>query len=269
MPTFKLLIEYEGTRYSGWQTQTNTSRTIQGHLQRAADELVGRASLGGAGRTDAGVHAVGQVAHLRTSRRIRPEELEWGLNERLPHDIHVLSAETAKEGFHARRDATARVYVYQISRRRSALAKSFVWWVKDRLDERRMTEAAALLEGKHDFAAFADKRAAGESTLVVVDRVEVGEAGDLILIRVAASHFLWKMVRKLVAALAEVGRKGMEKSEIESRLREGGPRFEPTAPPSGLFLESVHYRGMETGRRLEPIVPVGRPEGSWQRAKKH
>ncbi len=258
MPTFRLTIEYEGTRYSGWQAQGNTPRTIQGLIQNAAAEVVGDASIGGAGRTDAGVHAVAQVAHLRTRRPIRPFELRKGLNDLLPHDINVLRVDEADSKFHARHDATGRVYLYQISTRRSAFAKPFVWWIRDALAVKKMKEAASLFEGKHDFAAFADKRAASESTLVVVDRVDVGEAGDLILLRFTASHFLWRMVRKLVAALAEVGRGTLDASAIDATLRGRRGRFEPSAPPSGLFLEAVLY-GEELARPLAPIVAVDSP----------
>jgi tRNA pseudouridine38-40 synthase len=259
MSNFKLTVEYEGTRYSGWQAQGNTSRTVQGLIQAAAAEVVGEASIGGAGRTDAGVHAVAQVAHLRTRSAIRPFELRKGLNDLLPHDINILRVDPADPSFHARHDATGRVYLYQISTRRSAFAKPFVWWIRDPLDLARMKEAAALFVGKHDFALFADKRAANESTLVVVDGVEIGESDDLILLRFTASHFLWRMVRKLVAAIAEVGRGALDSSAIEAALKGKRGRFEPSAPSSGLFLEAVLY-GQEPFRRpLVPVVPVTTP----------
>ncbi len=264
MPTFKLTIEYEGTRYSGWQAQGNTSRTVQGLIQTAAAEVVRDPSIGGAGRTDAGVHAAAQVAHLRTRSSIRPFELRKGLNDRLPHDIHILRVDEADSRFHARHDATGRAYLYQISTRRSAFAKPFVWWIRDPLDVKRMKEAGAAFEGKHDFASFADKRVGDDATLVVVDRVEIGQAGDLILLRFVASHFLWRMVRKLVAALAEVGRGTLDPSAIEATLRGKRGRFEPSAPPSGLFLEAVLY-DEELRRPLEPIVPVATPEQARRR----
>jgi tRNA pseudouridine38-40 synthase len=264
MPTYRLTIEYEGTRYSGWQAQGNTARTIQGLIQGAAAEVVGEASIGGAGRTDAGVHAVAQVAHLRTRRAIKPFELRKGLNDLLPHDINVLRVDEASPKFHARHDATGRVYLYQISTRRSAFAKPFVWWIRDPLAVAKMKEAAALFEGKHDFAAFADKRAASESTLVLVDSAEIGQAGDLILLRFAASHFLWRMVRKLVAALAEVGRGTLDANAVEGFLRGKRGRFEPSAPSSGLFLESVLY-GEDLARPLAPVVPVASPVGTRRR----
>lgn len=264
MPTYKLTIEYEGTRYSGWQTQENTPKTVQGRLIDAARDVFGEVEVGGAGRTDAGVHAAGQVAHLRTSKAMQPAEIPKAINDRLPHDIHVLRAETMRDGFHARHDAISRVYLYQISTRRTAFAKPFVWWIKDRLDLAPMSLAIAKIEGRHDFAAFTDKRAAAESSLVVVDRVEIGTADDLILIRIGASHFLWKMVRKLIAALAEIGRGSMPVDDFRALLAQAERgAFQPAAPPSGLFLEAVTYEKEIFDRPLEPLVPVT----SWRPAK--
>ncbi|HEX2120650.1 MAG TPA: tRNA pseudouridine(38-40) synthase TruA [Thermoanaerobaculia bacterium] len=255
MPTYKLTIEYEGTRYSGWQAQGNTQKTVQGHLLRAARDVLGDVDLGGAGRTDAGVHAAAQVAHLRAHKALDPLQLSRKINDLLPHDIHILDAVRVRDDFHARHDAISRVYLYQISMRRSAFAKSFVWWIKDRLDFEAMREAAAAAAGRHDFSAFTDKRlAADESRIVVVERCELARAGDLILMRIAASHFLWKMVRKLVSFLVEIGR-GNEKA-LAPRLRAKAEPYAPTAPPSGLFLEAIVYEGETFDRPLVPIVPV-------------
>ena len=189
MPTYKLTIEYEGTRYSGWQAQGNTPKTIQGHLLRAAGDVLGEVDIGGAGRTDAGVHASGQVAHLRSRKTVDPLQLSRKINDLLPHDIAIVDAVRARDNFLARHDAVSRGYLYQISRRRAAFAKPFVWWVKDRLDFDAMQNAAAALAGRHDFSAFADKRLKeDESRIVVVEHAEVAEAGDLILFRIEASH---------------------------------------------------------------------------------
>ncbi len=256
MPTYKLTIEYEGTRYSGWQTQTNTAKTVQGHLLRVASEIFGQVDLGGAGRTDAGVHAMGQVAHLRTRTQMPLEVIPRKFNDLLPHDIHVLSAVKAADSFHARHDASMRTYLYQISHRRSAFSKPFIWWIKDRLDEEAMTGAAATLPGMHDFSALSDRRAANESKMVSVELVEIGSADDLLLIRLGASHFLWKMVRKIIAALVEVGRGTLTVANFESLVNNQSEPFSMTAPPSGLFLEAVTYPGESFDRPLVPVVPV-------------
>ncbi|HXG57499.1 MAG TPA: tRNA pseudouridine(38-40) synthase TruA [Thermoanaerobaculia bacterium] len=260
MPTYKLTIEYEGTRYSGWQAQGNTPKTVQGKLIRAASDVFGNVDAGGAGRTDAGVHAAGQVAHLRVQKAVAPAILARKINDLLPHDIHILRAERASDRFHARHDAVSRVYLYQISTRRTAFAKPFVWWVRDPLDVEAMRRAAAHVPGRHDFGAFSDKRLpAGESRIVVVESFDVARAGDLVLVRVRASHFLWKMVRKLVAFLVEIGRGSMAPAALAERLRPGAEIFSPTAPPSGLFLEAIVYEGETFDRPLMPVVPVITP----------
>ncbi|HEY0144415.1 MAG TPA: tRNA pseudouridine(38-40) synthase TruA [Thermoanaerobaculia bacterium] len=257
MPTYKLTIEYEGTRYSGWQAQSNTQKTVQGHLLRAASQVLGEVDIGGAGRTDAGVHASGQVAHLRCHKTHDPLQLVRKINDLLPQDIHVLDAVRANDRFHARHDATSRVYLYQTSTRRSAFAKPFVWWIKDRLDFEAMQRAAAHAVGRHDFSAFTDKRLKeDESRIVVVESCELARAGDLILFRIEASHFLWKMVRKLSATLAEVGRRNIKPEQFAAMLRPDATPFQPTAPPSGLFLEAILYGDEPFDRPLVPIVPV-------------
>ena len=255
MPTYKLTIEYEGTRYSGWQAQGNTQKTVQGHLLKAAKQVLGEVDLGGAGRTDAGVHAAAQVAHLRAHKAIDALVLTRKINDLLPHDIHILHAARTRDNFHARHDAISRVYLYQISTRRTAFAKPFVWWIKDTLDFDTMQRAAGAIAGRHDFGAFTDKRlAADESRIVVVERCEAARTDDLILVRIAASHFLWKMVRKLVSFLVEIGR-GNE-TDIASRLKRNAEPYAPTAPPSGLFLEAIVYEKETFDRPLIPIVPV-------------
>jgi tRNA pseudouridine38-40 synthase len=243
VPTWKLTLEYDGTRYRGWQAQKNTDRTVQGVLLRAARELLGAdATAGGAGRTDAGVHALAQVAHLKARRKLPPEEILRGLNDALPHDINVLTVEAAPPTFHARHDATSRTYLYRISRRRTAFDKRYVWWVKDRLDFSAMARVADLFRGRHDFASFCENPEGQESTSVVVESSEMIDWAHEIHYRIEASHFLWKMVRRVVGTLVEVGRGNLASADVERLLQERSS--EPaawTAPPSGLFLEKVLY----------------------------
>jgi tRNA pseudouridine38-40 synthase len=256
MPTYRLDLEYEGTRYRGWQEQKN-ARSVAGELKRAlVDAGAEVAELGGAGRTDAGVHALQQVAHLRLRRATDPSRLRLAVNDILPADIHVLSLVKAPERFHARHDAVMRSYLYQVSRRRTALSKRGVWWVKRRLDANAIAGAAALLPGLHDFRNFCERPQEHPSTKVAVDSVVVVESGALILVRIAASHFLWKMVRRLVGTLVEVGAGSIPRSTLEE-LMTGTPSgvnpAEWTAPPSGLFLERVLYPGDPA---LPPIGPA-------------
>ncbi|HSM51897.1 MAG TPA: tRNA pseudouridine(38-40) synthase TruA [Thermoanaerobaculia bacterium] len=280
MPTYRLTVEYEGTRYRGWQEQAN-ARTVAGELKRACAEVLGaEVELGGSGRTDAGVHALAQVAHLRCrapQKALPPGALLAEVNERLPPDINLLAAEPAQPAFHARHDALSRSYLYQIARRRSAFAKRTVWWVRSPLDAERMRRAAAAIPGRHDFAPFCEKPAQQESTLVVVEGAEVVEAGDLLLVRLVASHFLWKMVRRLVGTLVEVGMGALPPELLAQRLA-GEPAaagFEAarfTAPPSGLFLERVRYPGEPPLSALAPATPLStrpRAEGRGARPRAH
>jgi tRNA pseudouridine38-40 synthase len=243
VPTWKLTLEYDGTRYRGWQSQKNTERTVQGALQRAAVELFGgEVSVGGAGRTDAGVHALAQVAHLRARKILSERDIEHGLNDRLPFDVNVLEVAPAAPRFHARHDAVSRTYLYRISRRRTAFDKRLVWWVKDKLNASSMARAANLFEGRHDFASFCENAEGQESTLVEVMKSEILDAGPEIHFRITASHFLWKMVRRLAGTLVEVGRGRLDTPGVEKLLRErSSAPAKWTAPPSGLFLERVSY----------------------------
>jgi tRNA pseudouridine38-40 synthase len=260
VPRFKLTIEYAGTRYSGWQIQKN-ARTVQGEIDRAVRAVTGRHDfeLYGSGRTDAGVHALAQVAHLDVSTTLGPDPLMRRVNEELPADINILEARVVPHRFHARHDADARQYVYQIAKRRTAFAKPYVWWVKEPLDVDRTRQAARSFIGMRDFKSFAAGAAgraresdddleegASASTLVRLERLDIVEQGALMLIVVEGSHFLWKMVRRIVGVLVEIGRGGLDaasaaeliagSSDLPARL---------TAPPSGLFLSRVYYKGDE------------------------
>jgi tRNA pseudouridine38-40 synthase len=264
MATWKLTVEYDGTRFYGWQEQKN-ARTVAGELRAAAEAFLSKpVDIAGAGRTDAGVHALGQIVRLRSGGRQNRGDLVFQLNDRLPPDINVLSADEVPSGFDPRREAVARYYLYQISQRRTAFAKRFVWWVKDNLDHAAMAEAARSLVGRHDFVHFCDKRADERSTVVVVTDVKVRSEGDLLLFRIGASHFLWKMVRRVVGALVEVGRGSISGGDFSNLLESdrrstSSGQFDVaahTAPPSGLFLERVAYSENEHPGKLVPVFPV-------------
>jgi tRNA pseudouridine38-40 synthase len=262
VPTYRLDLEYEGTRYHGWQEQQN-ARSIAGELKRAVTEAGGdMMELGGAGRTDAGVHALAQTAHLRLRRPVNAEPFRRAVNEALPADIHVLSLLPAADAFHARHDAVSRVYLYQVSRRRAAHAKRHVWWVKRGLDHGRMADAASRLEGRHDYALFCERAAEQTGTLVVLEKAEVAPAGALILVRLTASHFLWKMVRRVVGVLVRVGSGESQPGDLDELLagrlpagaEEGIAKW--TAPAAGLFLERVIYPGEAAMPPIAPLTPV-------------
>ena len=262
-PVLRATIEYDGGRYRGWQAQLN-ARTVQGTLLAAARELWGPGvRVHGAGRTDAGVHALGQVASVHLSPRSRagdPEEALRRWNDLLPPDVNVLSLAPAAPTFHARHDAVRRVYRYRIARRRTGFGKPFVYWTRDALDVGAMDRAARLLQGRHDFRSFCENPEGHDSTIVVVEHAAVTappDAEGLVLVRVCASHFLWKMVRRVVGILLEVGAGRMTEAQVARLLveRTGDPA-RLTVPPSGLFLESVSYPGEPDAVPPHPLRPA-------------
>lgn len=239
MQKYKITIEYDGTNYRGWQTQKN-AKSVQEALITAAQTFLGvPVTIQGAGRTDAGVHALGQVAHLETSRKVHPDSLRMGINDNLSASVNILKVENAPALFHARHHAVSRSYLYLISRRRTAFGKRYVWWVKDNLECGKMNQALDVFQGFHDFASFSDKRMDKDtSTKVNIEGLWLKEFDDIIAMRIVGSHFLWKMVRRIVGVTTEIGRGNFTKRDIEKMLNtysETPARF--TAPPSGLFLE--------------------------------
>ncbi|MBI5662793.1 MAG: tRNA pseudouridine(38-40) synthase TruA [Ignavibacterium album] len=255
---FKLYLEYEGTRYSGWQKQPN-ARTIQGELIKACEKIFGDdfIDLQGSGRTDSGVHALCQVGHLDAKTVLAPEIIKLKFNDLLPHDINILEVEKAGKYFHARHDVKSRSYIYQISKRRTAFGKNFVWWIKDDLDFKAMNAASGLFVGMHDFASFSDDDPEEKSTKVFIESIQLKEEDELILIRIIGSHFIWKMVRRIVGVLVEIGRGKKSESDILFYLKNKSD--EPakfTAPPSGLFLEKVYYEQDKIEKEFRSLIRI-------------
>jgi tRNA pseudouridine38-40 synthase len=188
-------------------------------------------------RTDAGVHALAQVAHLDVSTNLLPETLRR-LNDELPADINILSAVVVPHRFHARHDAVARRYLYQVATRRTAFAKPFVWWVKEPIDLTRVRRAAKVFVGMHDFSSFAvAEKDEDSSSLVLLERLEAVADSGIVLFVIEGSHFLWRMVRRIIGVLVEVGIGELEPEKAASFLAEqSGIPARLTAPPSGLFL---------------------------------
>jgi tRNA pseudouridine38-40 synthase len=250
MYTLKLTLEYDGSKFSGWQDQIN-ARTVQGELKKAALELFREeADIQGAGRTDAGVHALGQVAHIKLrgkAPRLHPQQILRELNDKLPSSIAITEIEQAAPRFHARHDAVSRAYFYQISTRKAALSKKFVWWIKEPLDVSRMQAAAALLPGRHDFLPFRtqDPSKPEDSTIVVVESAEVAVDDHMIVFRIQASHYLWKMVRRVTGVLVKAGLGEVSLDEFKELLSgKVNPKLNIaawTAPAAGLFLEEIRY----------------------------
>ncbi len=254
MARYKFTIEYEGTRYSGWQAQKN-ARTVQGELIGAIEgALKTRAfEFMGSGRTDAGVHALAQVAHLHADTMLAPHVLRMKVNDLLPADINVVGIEKVHEKFHARHHAVSRSYMYQIAQRRTAFGKRHVWWIKDSLNVQAMQRACSMFEGFHDFRTFTRDDPDEKSTKVDLIRCALIDYSPLLIVHVVGSHFLWNMVRQMVGAIVEVGRGGLHPDAIPELLigKESSQRWE-TAAPSGLFLSSVQY---DKGQ-IPEIVPT-------------
>lgn len=245
---FKLLIEYDGTGYSGWQIQKN-SRSVQGTIiktiEKIFSETEGKNTLKdfqGSGRTDSGVHALEQAAHLECETNLSPHILKMKLNDELPSSISILHIEKADERFHARHSASSRQYLYKISKRKAALGKKYVWWIKDDLNVEKMKKISLLFTGMHDFRSFSEKIKEEKSTKVFVEGMDIKEEDDLILIRIKASHFLWKMVRRVVGVLVETGRGKLTEKDVSALFKNYSDiPSKLTAPPSGLYLEKIYY----------------------------
>lgn len=249
MPTFRLLLEYDGTAFAGWQAQAGApERTVQGVLEAAVAQVTGVAApVVGAGRTDAGVHAEAQLASVRVETALAPETLWRALNAVLPADLAVRSVEVAAAEFHAIRDARGKLYRYRVWNGlvRSPLRARTHHWVRAPLDLPRMQRAAAALEGRHDFASFETRGREhpdpGRSTVRTLDAVRLsGRTGEEVCLDFEGEGFLRYMVRSLSGTLLEVGR-GVRPESDPARILAARDRREagPTAPAHGLLLVRV------------------------------
>lgn len=261
MLRYRLLIEYDGTPFSGWQRQDN-ALGVQAVLEEAVFRLTGEDILvQGAGRTDSGVHALGQVAHIDLPRDYPVDTVRDALNQHVrPHPITVLEATRVNEDFHARFSATGRAYLYRILNRRPppAVDRGFVWWHARPLDAAAMHDAAQSLIGHHDFSTFRASECQAQSPMKTLDRLDVSSAGAEIHVVAEARSFLHHQVRNLVGTLALVGegkwrRKDVEKALAAKDRRAGGPR----APAEGLYLTHVRYDPDATKNPQPPAIDNG------------
>jgi tRNA pseudouridine38-40 synthase len=245
MPRYKLTIEYDGRPFCGWQVQENGA-SVQGALEAAAQELCGEAvRVHGAGRTDAGVHALGQVAHLDLPKAYRADRVRDALNAYLrPNPIAVLAAEEVADDFEARFSATKRHYLYRIVNRRADLAVDFgrAWRVARPLDSDAMHAAAQLLVGRHDFTTFRDTECQAKSPVRTLDALDVARDGDDIAITTSARSFLHSQVRSMVGSLMWVGEGRWQPSNLAAALdARDRTACGIVAPPDGLYLVRVDY----------------------------
>jgi len=253
-PTWRATISYDGTDFSGWQVQAGR-RTVQGVLQEALSAVLGApVSVVAAGRTDAGVHAEGQVVSFRAATGIPPEGIAGAANSLLPEDVSILDLRPAPASFHATFGAVGKVYRYEIlsGRTRLPLRRRTSWRVASPLDLRRMRKAAALLVGRRDFRSFRTNPGIEDdrgSTVRHLRRLDIRRSGDRILLEFEGDGFLYNMVRAMVGTLVQVGRGTWTPERVGEALRAKDRRAGgPTAPPQGLTLVSVRYPGK--GERL-------------------
>ena len=245
MPRYKLIIEYDGTPFSGWQIQDNAA-TVQGALEAAVTAICGEAvRVHGAGRTDAGVHALGQVAHCDIAKPFAPGRLRDGLNAHLrPAPVGVLSADIVPDTFEARFSAIKRHYRYRIANHRANLALDIgrVWRVPRPLDHEAMHDAAQRLLGKHDFTTFRDTECQARSPEKTLDQLDVTRHGDAVEIVTSARSFLHSQVRSMVGSLVWVGEGRWSAGDLAAALAaRDRAACGPVAPPQGLYLVRVDY----------------------------
>ncbi len=242
---YKMILEYDGTRYAGWQRQVSSEHTIQGKLEAVLSRYAGRTiEIHGSGRTDAGVHASGQTANFYLEDRVESEELRSYCNAYLPEDIRILEITEVSNRFHSRLNAKGKTYAYRIEmgEKKSVFSRKYVYGLGKSLNIADMKKAAEYLIGTHDFKSFCGNRKMKKSTVRTIETVEFEQKGTELTIRYTGNGFLQYMVRILTGTLIEVGlgeRKAESMPEIlEALSREAAGH---TAPPEGLCLERVRY----------------------------
>lgn len=246
----KIILQYDGTRYDGWQKQGNTDMTIQGKLEAVLERLAGEpVEVHGAGRTDAGVHALGQTANFHLPEQAFGEgfdvcALKSYLNRYLPEDIAVMQAEEAAPRFHSRLNAGMKTYAYYIETgdKKPVFERKYRYGLGERLDIRAMEKAAGILTGTHDFRGFSSLKRVKKSTVRTISSIDIRQEGTTLILTFTGDGFLYNMVRILTGTLIEAGQGKKALKEIEAALSSGDRSLAGfTAPPEGLFLEKVSY----------------------------
>lgn len=246
MKNYRMILQYDGSRYDGWQKQGNTDNTIQGKLEGILYKLTGKpVEVHGSGRTDAGVHALAQVANFHAEIGMTEAEIRAYFNQYLPEDIAVLSLHAVPDKFHSRLNAAEKTYLYRIETggKKDVFQRKYCYGLGRELSVERMREAASFLLGEHDFKSFCGNKKMKKSTVRTITDIRFETEGTMLLIRFTGNGFLYHMVRILTGTLIEVGlseRSPHEMKEILERQDRQAAGF--TAPPEGLFLEQVRYK---------------------------
>lgn len=240
-----MIIQYDGTRYKGWQKQSENVNTVQGKLENILGNMLGEdVQLVGCGRTDAGVHALNYTANFHTNSNMSTDDMLKYLNERLPDDIALLSIKNASERFHARYNILSKTYLYRIrsNQIKNVFDRKYVHNVHEQLDLEEMRKCAGVLTGTHDFQSFTTLKSKTKSTIRTINYINIEEIGNIIEIEVNGNGFLWNMVRIIIGTLIEAGKGKLSINDVENILN-AKKRAEagPIAPAKALFLKDVEY----------------------------
>lgn len=244
MNTYKITTSYDGTRYKGWQRQQNTQETVQGILEEELRRMLGNnVKINGSGRTDSGVHALGQTASFSTKEKVDVECLHTGLNERLPDDIRILNIEKVPNHFHARKSAVGKCYEYHVDtgQKPNVFTRKYCFHYPHELNIPDMRKAVYYLKGKHDFSAFTDLRDSDDTIRIIYD-IRIEKKEEKLIFRFYGNGFLYHMVRILTGTLLDVGSGKISPEQIPVILKEGDRKWSGfPAPAKGLFLVEVYY----------------------------
>ena len=242
---YKILVQYDGTRYEGWQRQERTESTIQGKIEAVLSKMCGEeVQIQGAGRTDAGVHAKGQVANVHLKEQVDPQEVKQYLNRYLPEDIAVSEVTEVPERFHSRLNATGKIYVYRIATGevKKVFERRYIYDFGEKPDMELMCRAAEILTGTHDFKSFCSAGAQVQTTVRTIYAVNVTKADDMVHIRITGNGFLYNMVRIIAGTLMQVGTGLMEPEQVKEILEaRDRSKAGPTAVAKGLTLVEIRY----------------------------
>lgn len=243
---YRLILQYDGSRYDGWQRQGNTEKTVQGKIEEVLSRLLEEpVEIDGAGRTDAGVHALGQTANFHTERKLDPEELKAALNQFLPEDIGVLRAEEVPERFHSRLNARGKTYRYRVAtgEEKNVFERKQIYPLDQPLDVDAMRRGAALMIGEKDFRGFSSMKKTKKSTVRRLESIEIREVSGEVRLEFTGNGFLYNMVRILTGTLLEIGMGKREPESVETIFREKDRNLAGfTAPARGLTLVEVFYQ---------------------------
>lgn len=245
MRNIKMIVEYDGSRYKGWQKQTKDVNTVQGRMEDILSEMTGEEiQLIGCGRTDAGVHALNYTANFHTNSTMKIEEILIRLNDKLPDDIGVKSLKSASERFHSRYNILSKTYLYRINNSgyNNVFGRKYIHNVREKLDLDRMRECSDVLIGTHDFQSFTTLKTKTKSTVRTINYITISEINNMIEIDINGNGFLWNMVRITLGTLIEAGKGNLNKDEIlvilnAKKRADAGPMV----PAKGLFLKDVEY----------------------------